>query len=227
MIPAVHPKPNGQSTIGPARRPDQAVTPSDQQLTVRAVQPASSVPHRYHLWTLILLGVGTLFYEIDVWAFDPEAYPALFGVALVVYLGVVVSMFALDGHHVLRADHTRPTAGGQESHRDAYGRWRQRRERHRHRPGKYRPAAERQGKHTGADRQGREDVRHAERRDGRHPESDCQVASSRASRVGGLGRCRSRSQARARPFTFPIVRLRQSASPTPWTRAGRRGGERG
>src|SRR6516162_4109529 len=101
MIPAVHPKPNGQSTIGPARRPDQAVTPSDQQLTVRAVQPASSVPHRYHLWTLILLGVGTLFYEIDVWAFDPEAYPALFGVALVVYLGVVVSMFALDGHHVL------------------------------------------------------------------------------------------------------------------------------
>lgn len=93
MIPNAHTRPNGQLATGPA-------APAGQQLHARAVGPASHKPHRYRLWSLTLLCLGALFYELVAWVVSVE-HPELLDVALFVYLGVVVGVLALDWRHFL------------------------------------------------------------------------------------------------------------------------------
>lgn len=93
MSPDVHTRPNGR----PAE-PTPSASP-DQQLHARAVPSSSNLPHRYRLWTLSLLCLGALFWELVAWMslFVPEE---LFAAAMFVYLGVLGILFVLDWRHL-------------------------------------------------------------------------------------------------------------------------------
>ncbi|MGH2504111.1 MAG: zinc-ribbon domain-containing protein [Ktedonobacterales bacterium] len=58
-------------------------------------------PHRYSVWFLSLLCVGMLYYEAVVFGLDFFNPDFFFGTGILIYLGVVASILAVDWRHFL------------------------------------------------------------------------------------------------------------------------------
>jgi RNA polymerase subunit RPABC4/transcription elongation factor Spt4 len=79
-------------------------TQPQSNVLIAATAPQSRAPyppHRYSVWFLGLLCSITLIYEIFMWGFDPQPPGALFGIVFLAYLGVIVSILAVDWRHLL------------------------------------------------------------------------------------------------------------------------------
>ncbi|HEX2350340.1 MAG TPA: zinc ribbon domain-containing protein [Ktedonobacterales bacterium] len=79
------------------------VIPVNTQVNAAVVKPSQQLhsPHQYSIWFLSLLCLGMLFYEIVVWGFNSPSPGVLFGIGMVIWLGVVVGILAVDWRHFL------------------------------------------------------------------------------------------------------------------------------
>lgn len=66
-----------------------------------AAEATANPPHSYSPWTLALLCLGALYFEIMVWVFPGASSSPVYAAALVAYLGVLIVILALDWRHIL------------------------------------------------------------------------------------------------------------------------------
>jgi RNA polymerase subunit RPABC4/transcription elongation factor Spt4 len=77
----------------------QQANTSDMAKTLPSHTPHP--PHRYGVWTLTLLCLGMLYWEIVVWGIAPLNPDFFYSTAFIVFLGVVTTILALDWRHFL------------------------------------------------------------------------------------------------------------------------------